>query len=269
VVTALEFRMYDIPTAYGGFLLWDAADAERVLREWAAWAPGASDEVTTSFRILRLPELPELPDFLRGRAVTVVDGAVLGSDERGSELLAGLRALRPEVDTFATVPSASLVRLHMDPEGGAPVTSDSLMLDALPDTAIDAFLEQVGPGADSPLTIAELRQLGGALGRPHDGGGVLSHLDAQFIWFGAALAATPETGAAGHRAAADVSGALAPYSSGRQYLNFAENPVDPRTAYRPDAWRQLVGIRSAVDPHGLFLANHLVPRLFENGGATA
>ena len=33
MVTALEFRMYAIETAYAGFLLWDIADAEPVLRE--------------------------------------------------------------------------------------------------------------------------------------------------------------------------------------------------------------------------------------------
>ena len=132
VVTALEFRMYPIETAYAGMFLWDLADAEKVLREWAAWAPGAPDEITTSFRAMRLPEMPDLPDFLRGRSVVVVDGAVLGSDDRGRELVAGLRALRPEIDTFARVPAKSLVRLHMDPEGGAPVVSDSAMLGSLP-----------------------------------------------------------------------------------------------------------------------------------------
>ena len=95
VVTALEFRMYDIETAYAGFLMWDLAHAEPVLREWAAWAPDAPDEVTTSFRVMRMPPMPELPDFLRGRELVIIDGAVLGSDERGAELLAGLRALRP------------------------------------------------------------------------------------------------------------------------------------------------------------------------------
>ncbi|MCW2765838.1 MAG: linked oxidase domain protein, partial [Nocardioides sp.] len=83
VVTALEFRMHPIETAYAGFLMWDLADIEPVLREWSAWAPGAPDEVTTSFRAMRLPPMPELPDFLRGRSVVIVDGAVLGSDERG------------------------------------------------------------------------------------------------------------------------------------------------------------------------------------------
>src|SRR3954451_16941162 len=37
VVTAMEFRLFDIQTAYAGMLLWDQAEAERVLRTWAAW----------------------------------------------------------------------------------------------------------------------------------------------------------------------------------------------------------------------------------------
>jgi FAD/FMN-containing dehydrogenase len=268
VVTALEFRMYPIETAYAGFLMWDIARAEAVLREWAAWAPDAPDEVTTSFRVMRIPPLPELPEFLRGREIAIIDGAVLGSDERGHELLAGLRALRPEVDTFGRVPAASLVRLHMDPEGGAPVVSDSSMLGAFPDAAIDAFLAEAGPGAPTSLLLAELRQLGGALGRPHAGGGVLTHLDARFVGFAAAMAVDEESAARGRADAVRLQKALAPFANGRQYLNFAENPVDVRSAYPDRAWRQLAGIRSAVDPDGVFVANHPVPRLFENGRPT-
>jgi FAD/FMN-containing dehydrogenase len=268
VVTALEFRMFPVETAYAGMLVWDLADVEKVLRTWAAWAPGAPDEVTTSFRALRLPPMPELPELLRGRAVAVVDGAVLGSDERGAELLAGLRALRPEIDTFGRVPAKSLVRLHMDPEGGAPFASDTAMLGELPDAGVDAFLEEVGPDAQTSLLMAELRQLGGALARPHEGGGVLSHLDASFVTFAGAIAATPELGAQGHADAVRLTRALAPWANGKQYLNFAENPVEARAAYGADVWTQLKGIRSAVDPRGMFAANHPVPRLFENGTTT-
>src|SRR3954470_1125643 len=109
VVTALEFRSYLIETAYAGMLLWDVADAEPVLREWSAWAPTAPDAISTSFRILRLPPMPDLPPFLQGRSVVVIDGAVLGSDDEGAAMLAGLRALRPELDTFARTPAKGLV----------------------------------------------------------------------------------------------------------------------------------------------------------------
>jgi hypothetical protein len=52
---------------------------------------------------------------------------------------------------------------------------------------------------------------------------------------------------------------MAQYQTGRQYLNFAEHPVDPATAYSASTWQRLRQIRSSVDPHGLFIANHPIP----------
>jgi len=267
VVTALELRTFPIHTAYAGMLMWDIAHAESVLRAWSSWAPSAPDAITTSFRVLRLPPIEDLPPFLRGRSIVVVNGAVLGSDEEGAGMLAGLRALRPELDTFGRQPASSLVRLHMDPEGPSPFASDSRLLGSLPDAAVDAFLAQVGPDATSSLLTAELRQLGGATGRPDASGGVLSHLEGEFVTFAGGIAATPELGAAAHADATRLTRALEPWSNGRQYLNFVETAVDPRAAYQDSAWTQLAGIRSAVDPHGTFVANHPVPRLYEDGSA--
>ena len=265
VVTALEFRSFPIETAYAGMLLWDIADAEAVLREWAAWAPGAPDAISTSFRILRLPPMPDLPPFLQGRSVVVIDGAALGSDDEGASLLRGLRDLSPELDTFGRAPAASLVRLHMDPEGPSPFVSDSATLGSLPEAGVEAFLEAVGPDAETSLLMAELRQLGGALARPHEGGGVLSHLEGQFLSFAGAVAATPEMGEEGRADAVRLTEALSPWENDRPYLNFSETPVDVRSAYAEGTWKQLSGIRSAVDPNGTFVANHPVPRLFEDG----
>jgi FAD/FMN-containing dehydrogenase len=268
VVTALELAMFPIETAYAGMLVWDQAHAERVLRAWSQWAPGAPDEVTTSFRLLNLPPLPEIPEGFRGRSLVVIDGAVLDSDERAEAVLADLRALSPELDTFARVPAKSLVRLHMDPEGNTPGVSDTVMLGELPEEALQAFLEAAGPGSGTSLLAAELRQLGGALGRPHEGGGVLSRIDGTFLAFGVAIAPTPEAAAQGQADAHRFVQALAPWSNGRSYLNFAEVRTDPRAAYEEGRWDQLKGIRCAVDEHGVFLANHAIPRLYENGRPT-
>ena len=142
------------------------------------------------------------------------------------------------------------------------------MIAEFPDAAVEAFMESAGPESGTSLLMAELRQLGGALGRPHDGGGVLSHLDGTFATFAAAIAPTPEIAAAGHADAVRFTSALQPFSTGGNYLNFAENAVDARSAYGADRWTQLKGIKSAVDPEGLLVANHRIPRLWENGRAT-
>jgi hypothetical protein len=268
VVTALEFRLYPIETAYAGMLVWDRSEAERVLRRWADWAPDAPDAVTTSFRVLNLPPLPDIPEPLRGRSLAVIDGAVLGSDAEAEAILGLLRGLGPEIDTFGRVPARSLVRLHMDPEGPTPAVSDGSLLHALPDAAVDTYLDQVGPGSTSSLLAAELRQLGGAIGRDPEQHGALARIDAAFATFGVAIAATPEMAMQGQLDAHAFTASLEPWSTGRSYLNFSENPVPVKDAFEELPWLQLKGLRSAFDPDDRFLANHRIPRLFENGRVT-
>jgi FAD/FMN-containing dehydrogenase len=269
VVTALEFDLYPIETAYAGMLVWDRRDAEKALRGWARWAIDAPSEVTTAFRVLNVPPLPEIPELVRGRQLAVIDGAVLGSDDDAAAILAPLRELDPEIDTFGRVPSASLIRLHMDPEGPTPAVSDSALLAELPDAAVDAFLAVVGHGSSSSLLAAELRQLGGALAQPDLRAGAMSMIDARFALFAVAVAATPEMAAAGRVDAAALRTALAEFSTGGAYLNFSEHSIDASAGYSPEAWEQLKAIRSMADPNAVFVANHHVPRLYESGNALA
>jgi FAD/FMN-containing dehydrogenase len=153
----------------------------------------------------------------------------------------------------------------MDPEGPTPGVSGTCMLTELPEAALESFLALTGPGSGSALLAAEIRQLGGALGRPAGGAGALPMLEGRFLFFGVAIAATPELAAQGHADARAVVSALEPYASPRYYLNFHEEPVDVREAYTPEHWLRLKGIRAAVDPDGVLQANHPVPRLYEDG----
>ena len=259
VVTAIELSLFPIDTAYAGFLAWDVRDTVKVLRRWAAWTATAPDHVTTAFRVLRLPSIPEIPEFLRGRELAVVDGAVLGSDEEGAALMAALRELGPELDTFRRVPAHTLTRLHQDPEGGAPFVAEHCVLTELTDSALDAYLDQVGPDATSPLLAAELRHLGGALGRPAPDAGALSHVAGAATVFAVAMTPTPEAAAAGTAAGEALVAALAPWSDGL-YLNFAETAVDASAAYDSATWRRLTEVRAAVDPDDVILANHRIAR---------
>ncbi len=132
VVTALEFTLLPIRTAYAGWLAWDWTESERVLTAWAEWAQNAPEAVTSSARIIKLPPLPDVPEPIRGRQLVAVDGAVLGtSDEEAAARLTPLRALRPEIDTFGRMPATALARLHADPEQPTPVVSDTAMLGPL------------------------------------------------------------------------------------------------------------------------------------------
>ncbi|MDA0183750.1 FAD-binding oxidoreductase [Solirubrobacter phytolaccae] len=252
-VVALEFELLPLTHAYAGWLAWDWTHSERVLNRWVEWAAEAPDAVTSAARILQLPDLPTIPEPLRGRNLVAIDGAVL--DER-RDLLAPLRDLRPELDTFATLPAAALSRLHADPEGPTPAVSASAMLGALDEDAVSAFVGAAGPGSGSTLVASELRQLGGAVGRRARGGGALTHLDGEFLLYGVAIAATPALGAAGHVSAQRLAHAMAPWAGGRAYGNFVEERTDPARFYDAATYAKLQVIKDVLDPAGVFRANH-------------
>ncbi len=258
VVVALEIDLLPYADVYGGMLLWDREHAPAVLRAWAEWTRTAPESATTSLRVMSFPPLPELPPFLSGRDLVVIDGAVLEDDDRAAEVLAPLRALAPEMDTFARIPAPALLDVHMDPPVPTPAVAGHSMLDEVPEEAVEALLAQVGPGTASGLLFAEIRHLGGAIARPASDGGVLSHLPGDYALHSIAVAPVPEAVVAGRAACAAVDRALAPWSREGLAATFTDNRVDTRSLYAGQDWARLSELRATYDPRRRFLANHPV-----------
>ncbi len=259
VVTALEFDLFPSETAYAGMLVWDWRHAQRALQRWSEWAPQAPDEVTTAFRILQVPPIPEIPEPMRGRQIVMINGAVLGDDAAAERILAPLRELAPEIDTFHRTPAPELIRLHLDPEGPTPALSETANLGELSSSGVDALVAAAGPDSGTCLLIAGLRQLGGALGRPHPGAGAMPMVEGAFAMFALGI---PTASGDEERIEADLArlrAAMAPYANGRQYLNFTERPGRVSAGYDPRTWERLREIRRRYDPSGLFVANHEIP----------
>ncbi|MGN0062876.1 MAG: FAD-binding oxidoreductase [Nocardioides sp.] len=258
IVTTIEVALLPIPDVYAGMLTWDVAHAEEVLRTFVAWSGSAPEEVTASCRIMRFPPFPELPDFLRGRSLVVLDAAVLLDDAAAVELLAPFRALGPELDTFARVPSSALTGLHMDPPEPSPGVADGIVLETVDVDTLTVLLDHVGAGARTGIFVAELRQLGGALARTAPGAGALDHVPGSHVVFFLAMAPTPEAAAGAEREIASVLEALAPWH-GRRLLNFADSGGDAGRAFDRTAWQRLRELKAEVDAEGLFLGHHSVP----------
>lgn len=258
VVTAMEIALLPYAEVYAGMLLWDRERAPEVVPAWAAWTRELPDSVTSTMRVMSFPPLPELPPFLSGRQLVVIDGAVLEDDDRAAELLAPLRALAPDMDTFERIPAPALTMVHMDPPGPSPAVSGHTMLTSFDADAAAALLGEVGPGSRTSLLAAEVRHLGGALQSPPPDAGVLSHLPEEYALFCVAIAPVPEAAAAGLADADRVLAAMGPWDSGRSFLNFTERPVEAATAYDAAALARLRRVRAEVDPTGVFVANHRV-----------
>lgn len=258
VVVALEVRLLPVADVFAGMLLWDRERAPAVVRAWADWTREVPESVTTSLRVMSFPPLPELPPFLSGRQVVVVDGALLEDDERAAELLAPLRALEPELDTMARIAAPDLLAVHMDPPQPTPNVGHHCVLGSFDDAAADALLAEVGPGVQTPLLFAELRHLGGALGRPDPAGGAAASLPGEYALLGIAVAATPEMAAAGTDACTRLVDALGPWRVRGQMMTFAERAGDASPGYAEGDWSRLRALREAYDPDGRFVANHPV-----------
>jgi FAD/FMN-containing dehydrogenase len=256
VVTSLEFRLHTIESAYAGWLVWDVTRAHEVLHGYEEWAAEAPDEITASFRVLNVPPFPEIPEPLRGRSIAVVDGAFLGSDEEGARVIGALRAMQPEIDTFGRMPAPALTRLHMDPEGPTPAVGTSAVLGRLGEAGIEAFLQSATVGPQTGLIMAELRQLGGAVGRPAAEGGALSHVEGDHLFMSVGLAATPELEASSHVTTQEILDAVRPWSTGQNYLNFAETRVRASSVFDEERLRRLRAVRADYDPDGVMVANH-------------
>jgi FAD/FMN-containing dehydrogenase len=261
VVTALEFELLAIRELFAGALIWDWRHAGPVLLRWSEWAQTAPDLISTTARIMQFPPLPELPAGLRGRQLVMIHGAYLGPAEEAAPVLEPLRNLNPELDTFARMAPDALLRLHGDPEQPTPVVGAHSLLAALPREGVEAFLETAGPGSGSPLVIAELRQLGGALGRRPERHGALPTLDGAFLTLAGTMAPDEPTAAAGLAHAHAVTGALAPWSTGRPYLNFGHSlpASEVAAAFDPPAYRRLAALRARLDPDGLLHPGHPIP----------
>jgi hypothetical protein len=258
VVTAMEFELFPAESLYAGMLLWPAEESARVYKRWRDWTETAPDEVTSMARMIQFPPLPDVPEPLQGRHMMVISAAFIGSVEDGAALLQPLRDLGPEMDMFGPMPIEGLMRLHGDPEEPMAFSSDHAMVDDLPDSAIDAIVDQAGAGTGSPLLMVEIRQMGGAMGRVPDGAGALERIDGKFLAFTGGLHMAPgdEERVAG--AAREVMASLAPHSRGRTYLNFAERVTNTRSAYSVETHQRLQAVKARYDSEALLHGNHRI-----------
>jgi FAD/FMN-containing dehydrogenase len=257
VVTALELELFAVAEVHAGMLLWPIERAADVLHAWRSWTERVPDSVTSVGRVLRFPPLPDLPPFLSGRALVVVEACFLDGQDEADALLAELRALQPEMDTFATIPAAALSQLHMDPPAPVPGLGDHRLLESLPADAVDRLLDVAGASVDSPLLSVEVRHLGGALAVSALAGGALDRIDGDYLMFAVGIPASPEIGDAVHAHLQAVGDALAPWDAGREYLNLAEKPTSSWRIFGASLAR-LMSVRAIYDPQGRFQANHTV-----------
>jgi FAD/FMN-containing dehydrogenase len=262
IVTAIEVDLVLLPRLYGGAIFFDGADSAKVLHAWREWVQTVPEEMTSSVALLRLPDIDMVPPPLRGKLTVHLRIAYIGEPCWGEKLVAPLRAVAtPIVDMVRDMPFTEADSIHMDPTDPQPAWHDGRLLADFPAEAVDALVATAGPDVDVPLIFAEVRHMGGALGRPAAVPNAVSGRDGAFSLFvlGPAIPGlTPVVEAA----AARVIDALAPWQASGRLYNFLGTPdkgsAAVAAAYRPEDAARMQELKDRFDPHGMFRHGHVL-----------
>ncbi|MFC9973990.1 FAD-binding oxidoreductase [Spirillospora sp. NPDC127200] len=246
LVTAVEFDLHPAPALYGGRMSWSADRAPALLDAYREVTATAPDELTVWYELLQFPGAP---------AMVAVDSTFLGDAATAEELLRPFeKAGAPASDTRAVLPIADLGTITNDPTDPGPGRSRAELLTRVDDRTAAVLLER----PIDPLLTIQLRQLGGALARPADGGGPSGPVAEPHALYMFGLAPDRRAEAAVRERQGEIAAALLPQTSGRKPYTFLTPGETAAAAFTATALERLRDVKRARDPHGVFRANYPV-----------
>lgn len=259
VVLAVEIMLDRVGPIVGGRMLWPLEMARPVLRAFRQITSEAPDELTLWAHLFRFPPMPQLPELLRGRSFVSVDLTFLGSETEADRLISRLRQLPAQVvDTVGVVPLSQLGGIAAEPVDPMPTQEYAELLHGLDDATVDRLVDAAGAGADLPLTVVQIRHLGGALARATTDDGPNGPIAEEYTVFCLGVPVAPGMPEAIEAAFGEVRTALAGQRSGRTFFNFLGAESDLGSTFSTPARTRLREVKAATDPAGVFRSNRPV-----------
>lgn len=268
VVTALEFKLYPVSQVYGGALFFPMERAPEIYAAYSRWVETVPEEMTSSIVLFRVPPLPHVPEFLRGKAIVTIRAAFVGSEEEGTRLLQPLRDLGGLIaDTFGMLPYTETGTIANDPKDPMPTWRTTTPLKDLSARTIATVLRMDGIAGEAPVTILEIRHLGGAMTRVPPESTSFSQRYAPFIMQTIDVLMGPEQAEVVKRNTRLIAEALRPHSTGGvlpSWLGDGDYGVERMAAgFSAEHYARLVELKRRYDPSNMFRHNHNIPTTAE------
>jgi FAD/FMN-containing dehydrogenase len=258
IVTRFQFDLIRLGTIVGGAIFYPATP--ETLRDYVMRATEASDDVTTIAFVMQAPPLPFLPPEVHGSLVLFITACYAGALESADQALAGLRSLAgmtPIADTTAPTAYTSLWDLTKEGAVSRAHVVRSGFLRSFDDATLEAILQYCGQPT-SPMSVAQLRVMGGAMARVPNHATAFGHRDKPYmLTIINAWDAGPESPPEPHIAwAENFWRAVAPRTDG-VYSNFLQEEDDSqiRAAYPAETYARLVEVKQKYDPDNIFKLN--------------
>lgn len=252
VVTAMTIGLVPSAGVFAGHVVFDAVDVPHLFRRYADWTRRASTALTSSLSILRIPGDASDPGDTPGRTLVQLDLCHTGSAAEAEATCAELSGWGAVIRS--DLRSRPLSELVVDDAPG-PGWGGAIGLTELSEPAITAIVRAVGPSADVPFVLAQVRHVGGALrGADTPVQGMVAGRDPEYLFF---LIGEPVPelidGPIPERADA-IFASLGEWSVDDVPTNFADHlsRVTREHAMRPERRDALATLRAVWDPAGMF-----------------
>ena len=254
VVTQFKFRLHPVDTVVGGLLILPA-DRE-IIAGFAALAEGAPDELSSIVTIMAAPPMPFIPAELHGQVVMMAMLVYTGDVEEGLRVVEPFRKLaEPLADMIGPMPYPAIYRGE-DPNFRPVTALRTKFIDRVDEQTAQVILDHIY-AANAPFRIAELRVLGGAMGRVPADATAFGHRSSRVMASFITIYQNRDE-AAIHEEWVSRGIAALKSGAGAAYVNFlaGDDEAILHEAYPAATLERLAAIKAKYDPTNLFHLNH-------------
>ena len=253
VVTRFKYALHELPEVAGGLLMLPAT--VQTITGFVSLAQAAPDELSTVANIMAAPALPFIPEEYRGELIVMALMTYAGPASEGEKVLAPFREL--------ATPLADMLRPMRYPEMFMP-EDESYHPSAVGDTM---FVESIGVAeaetilrflreSDAPVRTAQVRVLGGAMGRVAPDATAFAHRYSPIMLNLASFYLGPQDMPARQEWLKHFAAAMR-QNDGGAYAGFLseEDSAQVRRAYPETTWARLAELKRRYDPENLLHRN--------------
>jgi FAD/FMN-containing dehydrogenase len=259
VVTSLTLRLYSLPAATFGMLVFPPERGPEVARVYRDVLENGPDELGGGLVYITGPEGEDfVPDDLVNKLTLAVVVAYAGNEDETRRAVAPLIELGPAGQMIAEMPYADLNSALDDPPGHRNYWSAE-HLDSFPDPAVDAFCGRASDMVVPSASQHVLFPMGGA-GSRGPGDYPIPWRRSQWVVHPFGLWTDPADDERAIRWTRDVRADVHPWATGAVYLNFIGDEGTERivAGLGQENYDRLATIKAEYDPDNVFHLNHNV-----------
>ncbi len=255
VVTAFKYQLHPVDTVIASPMFWPVEKAEKMMRWYREFLPGAHEDIYAFFLTAEVPGAP-FPPELHGRKVCGVLWCILPTHPDSESVLQLAREVEePLFELVDEMPYPDLQSMFDDLyEPGLQWYWKGDFVRQLSDEAIDKHLEYAS--VPTTLSTMHLYPVNGVVHKTDSEDTAWNYRDVNWSMVIAGIADDPGENDKIIKWARGLWNAIHPYTAGASYVNFMMEEGDERIkATYGDNFDRLRGIKAKYDPDNFFRVN--------------